>query len=122
MKEPLDQPITVEELLARCMGDRDFSRSILDGFVSSSQPQLDEIALDIAEGADPLLTAKKVHRLKGTAATVGAGRLRTTLEELEAILRNPEQTGSGDAGVDELAEQALVQFREVAEFAVTCLQ
>ncbi len=114
MKRPLDPPITLDELLGRCMGDIEFSRNILQGFVSSSQAQLDEIASDLADGQDHLSIAKKVHRLKGTAATVAAGPLLGTLQELEHLLRNEE---TGAANIDQLTEQAMQQFRQIRDFA-----
>ncbi|MGI9518005.1 MAG: Hpt domain-containing protein [Pirellulaceae bacterium] len=122
MKPPLDPPITFDELLARCMGDLEFSHNILHGFVVSSREQLDEITNDIAAGVDRLSTAKKVHRLKGTAATVAARPLRATLEELETLLREAQCDSPGPTQIDELTERAQVQFRQVAEFASTCLQ
>ena len=62
-----------------------------------------------------LSVAKKVHRLKGTAATVAARPLLDTLQELERLLRDADKPHSDN--VDQLTEQAMQQFCQIREFA-----
>lgn len=88
--QPKPEPLLFDELLSRCMGETDFAKHILKDFLTSCSPLLDEIMSEPAE-VDRTQMAKKIHRLKGTAATVGAKPFKESLLELEAILKECEE-------------------------------
>lgn len=83
----IDRPITFEELLSRCMGELQFAQKVLENFMSTCEPQLDELRLDLKNN-DWNGLSRKVHRLKGTAATIAARPLCESLEQLEVLVRS----------------------------------
>ncbi len=104
-----NQPITLDELLERCMGELQFAQNILKSFLDCCHIQLDEIRAEIESGCPDALF-RKIHRLKGTAATVAAQPLHASLERLEALVHS----GSGKP---EATRQLLDQFDQaVAEY------
>ncbi len=84
-----DRPITFEELLSRCMGELQFAQKVLENFVSTCEPQLEGLRLDL-ENRDWESLSRKVHRLKGTAATIAARPLRASLEQLEVLVHSDD--------------------------------
>ena len=108
-----DTPITVDELMSRCMGELDFARNILQSFVESCPEQLEQIRLGIENG-DAASLARMVHRLKGTAATVAARPLRQSLEELESLIRN--ESGSDAKALQQQLDVAVSEFEKVGVF------
>ena len=108
-----EQPITMDELLGRCMGELQFAHNILESFLESCPDQLEQIRSEIRTG-DTEMLAQKVHRLKGTAATVAARPLRQSLEALELLVRN-EAECSADALQQQL-EVAVTEFEKVGVY------
>ena len=107
------QPVTFDELVERCMGELTFAQKVLENFLETCEPQLDAIRQDIgSEAWDEC--AKKVHRLRGTAATIAARPLHRCLEELETVIhdvtRDRCRCGS------ELLETAGSECRRIASF------
>jgi HPt (histidine-containing phosphotransfer) domain-containing protein len=94
-ESPDPAPLKFDELLARCMGEIDFAHKILRDFINSSTPLFDEIKTCLTQSELPSM-AQKVHRLKGTAATVAARPLLETLLELEQLLRQETQPDVGE--------------------------
>lgn len=96
-----DRPITLEELLSRCMGELEFAQKVLENFVSTCEPQLEGLRKDL-ETSDWEALSRKIHRLKGTAATIAARPLRESLEQLEDLVKSDESTRSEKArqGID----------------------
>lgn len=112
MDQQPDQPVTLHELLGRCMGELDFAHNILQSFVVTGEQQLQAIREDIHTGQQAAL-ARKIHRLKGTTATVAARPLHHSLENLELLART--------APLEEESlllqlENAMAEFRRVTEF------
>lgn len=85
----IDRPITFEELLSRCMGELQFAQKVLENFMSTCEPQLDELRFDL-KNRDWDGLSRKVHRLKGTAATIAARPLCASLERLEVLVRSDD--------------------------------
>ena len=97
----IDRPITFEELLARCMGELEFAQKVLENFVSTCEPQLEGLRKDLESNNWEALS-QKVHRLKGTAATIAARPLRESLEQLEDLVKSDDSTRTDKAreGID----------------------
>ena len=113
------EPVTLDELMGRCMGELEFARNILESFVESCPEQLEQIRVEIENGDTDSL-ARQVHRLKGTAATVAARPLRESLETLELLIKDDPENGS-DALQKQL-EVAVTEFERVGEFVQSQLQ
>lgn len=95
------------------MGEDQFARTVLRGFVESSPPQFQSIREDI-ERLDWDNLVRKIHRFKGTAATVAANPLRRTLENLEHTVRE-KAAGWNEESVRNL-EDAEKEFHRLLEF------
>jgi HPt (histidine-containing phosphotransfer) domain-containing protein len=85
-----NQPITFNELLDRCMGELEFAQKVLENFISTCEPQLAGLRDDL-EKRDWTAISRKVHRFKGTAATIAAMPLRKSLEALEALVETADE-------------------------------
>ncbi len=109
------KPVSYPELLGRCMGEDQFARTVLRGFIESSPPQLKSIREDIAR-MDWDNLVRKIHRFKGTAATVAANPLRKTLETLEYTVRE-KASGWNEESVRTLdeAERELNRLMEYVQ-------
>ena len=117
-RQPIQEPLIFDELLARCMGETEFAQRIVKDFLESSRPLLDDIGNDIQHDSVQD-AARTVHRLKGTAATVAARPFFESLLELENLLRTDEPQG-----ISELTEKlafSCQRFEEVRRFAETRL-
>jgi HPt (histidine-containing phosphotransfer) domain-containing protein len=89
----IDHPVVVDELLGRCLGDPEFAREMLDGFVKSCPGSIEEFGESIDAGASQDL-ARQIHRMKGTAATLAARPLHKLLEDMESLVLagNPSES------------------------------
>ncbi len=85
MISSVNDPVAFDELLARCLGDAEFAQQMLEGFIASCPDHLNAFERDIDSGANAEL-AKKLHRMKGTAATLGARPMLRLLENLERMV------------------------------------
>ena len=95
--EPL-QPLTFDELLTRCMGQLDFAQKVLRDFIEQTGPQIDEISADLDNSLFDD-AARKIHRLKGTAATLAAKPLFHSLVDIEELLKSTDDPASLDQSV-----------------------
>jgi signal transduction histidine kinase/two-component SAPR family response regulator/HPt (histidine-containing phosphotransfer) domain-containing protein len=86
-------PINEEDLLQRCMGDRDFAGCVLARFVGQLGAELDEIESGIACG-DAEQVMHLSHRLKGAAANLAASPLQALASRLEATARGGNLAGA----------------------------
>jgi CheY-like chemotaxis protein/HPt (histidine-containing phosphotransfer) domain-containing protein len=82
------------EFLERLMGDRSVACKVLAGFVEDFPVQLRRLAGQLGAG-DAEGARRQAHRLKGAAATVSAGALRTLALEAEEAARAGQLDGSG---------------------------
>lgn len=78
------------EALERFGGEIELYEELLAMFVSEPQFSLIEIQKDLAE--HKLLEAvSKIHRLKGTAGTIGAEKLYAAAQEAESVLKGKKE-------------------------------
>lgn len=87
--EPTAAPVSLDELVDRCMGEIEFAQKVLENFIDSCDAQLDAIYEDL-KADDRTGCAKKIHRLRGTAATIAAKPLKAYLEELESCVEHAD--------------------------------
>ena len=76
------QPIDVEQLMTRCMGQLDFAQEILTDFLDTCESGLDSIR-ESGTRSDIEALRTTAHRLKGTSATVAATNLSEMFEQME---------------------------------------
>lgn len=106
-------PLVYDELLARCMGEIEFAQRILNDFLKTSAPLLDEIRDSVSQTSFRE-ASRRVHRLKGTAATVAAKPLMESLRELEQVLHADPEPATGEL-TDKLAASCR-KFEEVQAY------
>jgi|GEM_PF-966828 len=103
----IDPAINRAALDAQTGGDTDLAREVLDLFAGQCRsilPRLIDPARSRAERAD------LAHTLKGSAAGVGAERVRTLADSAETRLR-----GSEEVPLDDLADAVEAALRAVAD-------
>jgi HPt (histidine-containing phosphotransfer) domain-containing protein len=101
------QAIDRAELDIQTGGDADLAHEVLELFAGQCRsilPRLADPGLPRAERAD------LAHTLKGSAAGVGAGRVRALADAVEARLR----AGGGEPPVDDLAGAVATVLAEIA--------
>ncbi|AIQ90114.1 MULTISPECIES: Hpt domain-containing protein [Methylobacterium] len=102
------QAIDPAELDAQTGGDAELAREVLDLFAGQCRSILPRLA-DPAVPRDA--RADLAHTLKGSAAGVGAVRVRALADAAEARLRD----GTGPVPVDDLADAVAQALAEIAE-------
>lgn len=80
-----------QELVARCMGNRDLARRVLARFQSRLPEDMAELQEAFLAG-DSELVAVVAHRLKGAAANVSARILRDRAAAIEELARRQSLT------------------------------
>ena len=88
--QPVDEeaaPVAMGILLDLADGDAEAAKAILGEFMESAGTDLDGAA-GSAEARDAVGLARHAHRLKGSAAMIGAVALAKAASELEALARN----------------------------------
>jgi CheY-like chemotaxis protein/HPt (histidine-containing phosphotransfer) domain-containing protein len=78
-----------KDLMERLMGDRDLAEIVLEGFLEDGPSQLSKLRKSIEEADMPSLRLQ-AHTLKGSSATVGAGRLRAVALAMEQAVKAGE--------------------------------
>lgn len=107
-------PFDGQELLTRCMGNRQFAERVLDKFLTRLEADVSELEQAIAE-EDLTAVARVAHRIKGASANVAAHRLHECCAGLEqrALRQNVQHLA---AELDALrAEQS--RFAQCARLA-----
>ena len=92
-KNPL--PDTNEEMpsldfdkaLERAMGDKDFLKMLLEGFIQELPDQIESIKMAIA-ATDAIMLTEVAHKIKGAAANLSACGISDTAKSLEEIGRS----------------------------------
>jgi HPt (histidine-containing phosphotransfer) domain-containing protein len=74
-----ERPVDLVHLAHQTMGDKDLENEVLHMFARQARRSLQEIS-----DADPALVLAAAHRLKGAAAAVGAFKVASAAERLEA--------------------------------------
>ena len=94
-------PFDLDELLQRCMGNRDFMAKMLDKFAPAVGDGLERVEESVSRG-DLDTAAKVAHMLKGMGANLSAQGVRQAAMELEHACR---------AGCRDGATSALARLR-----------
>lgn len=109
---PVPGPIDETAALARVDGDADLLAEIIELFLQDAGLLLDEVRQAVA-GGDAAQVMRTAHRLKGSAATLGAVRAADAALALETLGRTGHLAG---------APSALVELEETVAEAVRGLR
>ena len=77
-----DLPIEIESLLARCMGDKDFTREMMGIFRDQAAQHLAAMEAGLKAG-DAEAVRKVAHAMKGSAANLSAAALAKVCSTVE---------------------------------------
>ncbi|HEY7119217.1 MAG TPA: response regulator, partial [Tepidisphaeraceae bacterium] len=96
-------PIDVESLLPRCMGNVAFLERMLNKFRDQSAATLEQIVTGLSV-RDAAATARAAHALKGAAANLSADAVRAVAGQIEQLARDA-QLESAERALDDLRQQ-----------------
>lgn len=80
-------PLDLEKALERAMGDKDFLKMLLGGFVQELPEQIESLKFAIAD-TDTVALVEQAHKLKGAAANLSAYGVSSAAKSLEEIGRS----------------------------------
>jgi HPt (histidine-containing phosphotransfer) domain-containing protein len=81
------QPLDFEVALERAMGDKDFLKMLLGGFVQELPDQIESLKVAVS-GTDAVALTEQAHKLKGAAANLSAYGVSSAAKSLEEIGRS----------------------------------
>ncbi|MBW2603680.1 MAG: response regulator [Deltaproteobacteria bacterium] len=81
------QPLNLEKALERAMGDKDFLKMLLGGFIQDLPDQIELLKVAVA-GTDTVALTEQAHKLKGAAANLSAYGIYSAAKSLEEIGRS----------------------------------
>ncbi|MGB2690432.1 MAG: response regulator, partial [Desulfobacterales bacterium] len=81
------QPLDLENALERAMGDKDFLKMLLRGFIQELPDQIESLKVAVA-GTDMVALTEHAHKLKGAAANLSAYGVSSAAKSLEDIGRS----------------------------------
>ena len=112
----MSQPIDVDQLMSRCMGQLDFAQEILRDFLETCETGLIKIR-ELGTDSDIESLRSTAHRLKGTSATVAAIQLSRIFEDVERFAAS----GDFESAIDRIG-QLDEEFCSVKKFVVSMCQ
>ena len=119
MSDCQSDPINVEELMKRCMGEIEFAQEILEDFLLTCErgiENLRQLDRDGLEVKDIERMRSEAHRLKGTCATVAANHLSELFQEVEADIK----TGNNRDAANRVP-RIESEFKSIRDFVSTGL-
>jgi len=110
------QTVNIESGLEMMGGDKDLYRELIEEFMKSDGINLEELT-KLADSHDYETAASKVHRIKGSSATIGGERLQEICAQAEAIFRGKAE---GDPmpllpEIDKRYKEFIVELNKVLE-------
>ncbi|MGA8180899.1 MAG: response regulator, partial [Desulfobacterales bacterium] len=110
------QPLDFEKALERAMGDKDFLKMLLEGFIQELPSQIESIKAAIA-GTDPVALTEQAHKIKGAAANLSACEIFDAAKALEEIGRSRNMAQADQMLIVLVKEsQRLAEYMERAEW------
>jgi HPt (histidine-containing phosphotransfer) domain-containing protein len=108
-----EPPIEIESLLARCMGDKDFTREMLGLFRDQFTQHLAALEAGVAAG-DCEAVRKTVHSMKGSAANLSAAALTKACAAIELAAKSGQlPPASAVAALKDEFQRVLVYYPTV---------
>ena len=81
------RPLDLEKALERVLGDKDFLKMLLGGFIQELPNQIESLKISVAD-TDTVALIEKAHKLKGAAANLSALGVSFAAKSLEEIGRS----------------------------------
>jgi len=104
------QPLDFEKALERAMGDKEFLKMLLEGFIQELPGQIESIKAAIA-GADASGLTEEAHKIKGAAANLSACEISEAAKSLEEIGRSRNMDGA-----DQMFSVLVKESKRLAEY------
>ena len=103
-------PLDFEKALERAMGDKDFLRMLLGGFIQELPDQIESLKVAVA-GTDMVALTEQAHKLKGSAANLSAYGVSSAARSLEEIGRSQNIDNA-----DQILEILLKESKRLTEY------
>ncbi|MDH3839150.1 MAG: response regulator [Desulfobacteraceae bacterium] len=104
------QPLDLEMALERAMGDKDFLKILLGGFIQELPDQIDSLKAAVA-GTDTVALTELAHKLKGAAANLSAHGVSSAAKSLEKVGKSQDM---GEA--NQILEVLINESERLTEF------
>ena len=104
------QPLDLEKALERAMGDKEFLKMLLGGFIQELPDQIESLTVAVA-GTDMVALTEQAHRLKGAAANLSADGVSSAAKLLEEIGRSQNINEA-----DQILEVLLNESKRLTEY------
>ncbi len=104
------QPLDFEKALERAMGDKDFLKMLIEGFIQELPDQIESIKAAIG-GTDALALTEQAHKIKGAAANLSACGISDAAKSLEEIGRSQNIDQA-----DQVLKVLLKESKRLAEY------
>ena len=110
------QPLDLEKALERAMGDKDFLKMLLGGFIQELPDQIESLKIAVAD-TDTVALTEQAHKLKGAAANLSAYGVSSAAKSLEEIGRS-QNMGEANQILEVLLDESkrLTEYIERAEW------
>jgi CheY-like chemotaxis protein/HPt (histidine-containing phosphotransfer) domain-containing protein len=110
------KPLDIEKALERAMGDKDFLKMLLEGFIQDLPDQIESLKVAIAS-TDAAAVAKQAHKIKGAASNLSADGISAAAKFLEQIGQR-ENMDEADQMLEVLTTEGkrLIEYIEQAEW------
>jgi PAS domain S-box-containing protein len=110
------QPLDLEKALERTMGDKEFLKMLLGGFIQELPDQIESLKVAVAD-TDTVALIERAHKLKGAAANLSAYGISSAAKSLEEIGRS-QKMGQAHQILDILLDESrrLTEYVEHATF------
>ncbi len=110
------KPLDIEKALERAMGDKDFLKMLLEGFIQDLPDQIESLKVAISN-MDAAAVAKQAHKIKGAASNLSADGISATAKLLEQIGQR-ESMDEADQMLEVLTTEGrrLIEYIEQAEW------
>jgi two-component system sensor histidine kinase/response regulator len=104
------ESLDFEKALERAMGDKDFLKMLLEGFIEELPSQIESIKAAIAS-ADTTMLTEVAHKIKGAAANLSAYGVSATAKTLEEIGRSQKMDQA-----DQMLSVLVKESKRLAEY------
>jgi CheY-like chemotaxis protein len=104
------QPLDLENALERAMGDKDFLKMLLGGFIQELPDQIESLKVAVA-GKDTAALTEQAHKLKGAAVNLCAYEVSSAAKSLEEIGRSQNMDGA-----NQILEVLLNESKRLTEY------
>ncbi len=106
------------------MGATDFAQSIVNQFLENWEHDFQKLEVGVAKSIDQNDSTdliREAHRLKGTAATIGADKLAQQFLDIEVLTKSCDSSQDYEENIRTKLNQLQIEIDLISEFAVSNL-